>query len=176
MIFTQHPGRLNSELLAFYGDKGHTPSGYTREQVLGWPDRDWEIHHDFIQWIFPTDQASMYNSDAPVLDAATITRWRADHMLLDRLRQSFDRWLKFCGIVCTSEGLAFDRPNPDVWNRQNHNWLRITRVLRSLTLLGLTDEAQSFFALLTTVRTKIDRTTWSYWDGACQAVHPSVHA
>jgi hypothetical protein len=55
-----------------------------------------------------------------------------------------------------------------VWDRQNHNWLRITRVLRSLNLLGLPDDAQAFFPLLTTMRGKIDPTTWQYWERAAR--------
>ena len=127
--------------LAFYGDdEGPNSSGYTLEQVLGWPDEDWELQHDFIQWLFATDEPSMFNADAPVLDAATIALFRADPLLRHRLRRAFGRWLAFCGIACTADGLAFDNPNPRVWGRQNHNWLRITRVLRSLNLLGLPDE------------------------------------
>ena len=84
----------------------------------------------------------------------------------ERLRRAFDRWLAFCGVVRTDNGLAFDNPNLQVWGRQNHNWLRITRVLRSLNLLGLPDEAQAFFALLTTIRSRIDTTTWRYWEQA----------
>ncbi len=167
MTPTESPGHLCQEFLAFYGeDEGRNASGYTLEQVLGWPDEDWELQHDFIQWLFATDEPSMFNPDAPVLDAATIAAFRSDPMLRHRLRKAFDRWLVFCGVARTDDGLAFDNPNPQVWNRQNHNWLRITRVLRSLNLLGLPDEAQMFFALLTTIRGRIDLKTWGYWERA----------
>jgi hypothetical protein len=166
---TERPGHLCPELLAFYGDdEGRNASGYTLQQILDWPDEDWEQQHDFIQFLFPTDEPSMFNADAPVLDAATIAAFRADPMLRHRLRKAFDRWLTFCGIVRTDNGLAFDTPNPQVWGRQNHNWLRITRALRSLDLLGLPDEAQTFFGLLTTIRAKIDPTTWRYWEKAAR--------
>ena len=166
---TERPGHLCPELLAFYGDEeGPNSSGYTLEQVLGWPDEDWEEAHDFVQWAFPTDEPSMFNPDAPVLDEATIARFRADPLLRYRLRRAFDRWLVFCGIIRTDDGLAFDNPNPRVWDRQNHNWLRISRVLRSLNLLGLPGEAQAFFSLLTTVRARIDPTTWGYWTRAAR--------
>jgi hypothetical protein len=170
MTPTERPGHLCRELLAFYGDEeGRTPSGYTLEQVLGWDDEDFEVQHDFIQWLFATDEPSLFNPDAPVLDAATIARFRADPLLRYRLRRAFERWLAFCGIVRTDDGLAFENPNPKVWSRQNHNWLRITRVLRSLHLLGLSDEAQAFFDLLNTIRAKIDPTTWRYWEGAARS-------
>ena len=164
-----HAGRLTAEWLAFYGDDGgRTPSGYTLRQVLEWPDGEWEDRHDFIQWVFPTDEPSMYNSNAPVLDAATVARFRADPLMRQRLRRGFDRWLSFCGVARTADGLAFDNPNPGVWGRANHNWLRITRILRSLNLLGLPDEARAFFALLATVRQQIDPTTWRYWEAAAR--------
>lgn len=166
---TERPGHLCPELLAFYGDdEGPNSSGYTLEQALAWDDEDWESQHDFIQFLFPTDEPSRDNPDAPVLDAATVARFRADPLLRHRLRRSFERWLAFCGIIRTDDGLAFDNPNPRVWGRANHNWLRITRVLRSLNLLGLPDEAQAFFALLTTIRAKIDPTTWGYWERAAR--------
>ena len=169
MTPTEPPGHLCRELVAFYGDAaGRTASGYTLEHVLGWDDEDWELQHDFIQWVFATDEPSMFNADAPVLDAATIARFRADPLLRHRLRRSFDRWLAFCGISRTADGLTFENPNSDVWNRPNHNWLRITRVLRSLNLLGLGDEAQAFLALLTTVRAGIAPTTWAYWERAAR--------
>ncbi len=165
---TERPGHLCPELLAFYGDEGTNSSGYALEQVLGWDDEDWEMQHDFIQWLFPTDEPSMFNPDTPVLDAASIARFRGDPLQRHRLRRSFDRWLAFCGVVHTDDGLTFGNPNPAVWNRQNHHWLRITRVLRSLNLLGLPDEAQAFFSLLTTIRAKIDPTTWRYWERAAR--------
>lgn len=121
-----------------------------------------------MQWLFATDEPSLFNPDAPVLDTATIASFRADPLLRHRLRRAFDRWLAFCGIIRTDDCLVFDNPNPRVWGRQNHNWLRITRVLRSLNLLGLPDEAQAFFALLTTIWAKIDPTTWRYWDQAAR--------
>lgn len=168
MTPTERPGHLCPELLAFYGDDGPNTSGYTLDAILNWPGEDWELQHDFIQWLFPTDEPSLFNPDAPVLDALTFARFRADPLLRHRLRRCLARWLAFCGVARTEDGLAFDNPNPDVWNRPNHNWLRITRVLRSLNLLGLPDEAQAFFTLLTTIRSRIDATTWGYWERAAR--------
>src|SRR5262245_66573677 len=109
---TERPGHLCRELLAFYGDEGVNSSGYTLEQVLAWDDEDWELQHDFIQCLFATDEPSMLNPDAPVLDAATIARFGADPLLRHRLRRSFDRRLMFCGVVRCDHGLAVDYPNP----------------------------------------------------------------
>lgn len=167
VAFYQSAGRLTAELLNFYGDEeGRTSSGYTLEQILDWPDTEWEFHHDFIQWLFPTDQESKFDADSPVLDAGTIARFRSDPLRQNRLRRSFDRWLHFCGVIRTDTVLAFEHRNPVVWNGPNHNWLRITRVLHSLNLLGLKNQAREFFALLVTVRDTIEPTTWRFWEKA----------
>ena len=36
-------------------------------------DEEIEYTHDFIQWLFPTDTPSRYNSEAPVLNQEDIT-------------------------------------------------------------------------------------------------------
>ena len=36
----------------------------------------------------------------------------------------------------------------DIWMHLNHNWLRFTRILKSLTILGLNEEAMAFFRFL----------------------------
>lgn len=170
-VTEQVDGRFGPELLAFYGDEdGPASNGYTRKQLLAWTDADWEREHDFIQWLFPTDHESQFNPDAPVLDQPTVAAFWADALLRHRLCQSFDRWLVFCGVVRAESGLAFNRPRPHIWDRQNHNWWRVTRVLRSLTILGLTDQAVEFFLLLESVRARVDAETWSHWRSAVEPI------
>ncbi|KAF2762434.1 hypothetical protein EJ05DRAFT_471460 [Pseudovirgaria hyperparasitica] len=55
--------------------------------------------------------------------------------------------------------------------RFNHNHLRITRILRSLRVLGLTKEADAFFAALESVqaeRGKFSDTSLKYWRRAVE--------
>ena len=164
-------GVLCQELLAFYGeDGGPAGNGYTRRQLLAWSDADWEREHDFIQWLFPFDYVSRFNPEAPVVDKATAAAFRADPLLRHRLRQSYDRWLDFCGVGRSDTGLVFARPRPHIWDRENHNWWRVTRVLRSLALLGLTDEAVEFFLLLESVRPRVGAETWSHWRAAVEPI------
>ena len=58
-----------------------------------------------------------------------------------------------------------------VWiSRFNHNYLRITRMLKCLTMLGLTAEARAFYRCLEQIyREKGDRIgseTFQYWTSA----------
>lgn len=59
----------------------------------------------------------------------------------------------------------------------NHNWLRITRVLISLNLLGLERESQALFRWLddawTRRRFPIPTNTYQHWKNASAAVTPS---
>jgi hypothetical protein len=62
-----------------------------------------------------------------------------------------------------------------VWAFPNHNWLRITRVLRSLWLLGMKKEALAFFERLETFyasrRFPIGNDTFEFWKKAVRADH-----
>jgi hypothetical protein len=68
---------------------------------------------------------------------------------------------------------SFCRAVPEVWQSFNHNWLRITRILRSLCLLGLPAEAQALYACLADWyqqwRFPIPADTFRYWTEAVQS-------
>src|ERR1700722_9350707 len=125
------------ELISFYLKESPNSDGRLLEEIWQWPDEDWELEHDFIQHLFPLDQPSAFNADAPILDKDIIQAWHKDKLLQHNLRTSYERWLRFCGIERLDGKLRLADPKPNVWGGMNHNWLRITRVLRCLNLLGL---------------------------------------
>jgi hypothetical protein len=143
-----------SRIVDFYGDdEGTTTDGYTLEQIWGWDDDDYELEKNYVQWLFPTPKESRYNPDAPVLGEADIAAFRSDPLLRDRLRRSFVRFLRFLGLAPAGEGRVveagnFERRRPQVWSHFNHNWLRVSRVLTSLAVLGLDGEARALLAWL----------------------------
>lgn len=164
-------GYRAQQLLAFYGEEdGIASNGYSREQLLAWSDEDWEQEHDFIQWLFPLKDASNYNPDAPVLSESAILWFRSDPLLQQRLRQSFQRWLGFCGLGYVENHVVQMKPRPEVWDWPNHNWLRVTRVLKSLTLLGLQNEANDFHRFLYSMKERVGPETWGYWTDALHLV------
>jgi hypothetical protein len=71
-----------------------------------------------------------------------------------------------------AEGPNFTARVPDVWAAPNHNWLRVTRILRSLRLLGLEGEARALYEWLKTLygsrRFPITADTFRYWTEAVQ--------
>lgn len=159
------------KLLTFYRGVGLTDRGYRFHEVLGWPDDQWEQVHDFIQWVFPTLQRSGFHPEAPVLTPEAAKLWESDPTLAGNFGLAFERWLRFIGVGRDArDGFAFGaNPNPGVWEWPNHNWLRMTRVLTCLRLLGRHADATNFGAFLLNVaapRYNIDEETLGYWRGA----------
>lgn len=157
-------------LISFYLKESQNTDGRFLEEIWAWSDDDWEMEHDFIQHLFPLDQPSAFNADAPILDANTIRAWHLDKLLQHNLRTSYKRWLRYCGVERIDGRLELKDFKGNVWGGFNHNWLRITRVLRCLTLLGLADEANEFFDLLMKLRDSgkvaIGHDTFGYWQRA----------
>jgi hypothetical protein len=86
--------------------------------------------------------------------------------------KSFKRILTFLGLSLSDKGEVVEGQNftarvPDAWASPNHNWLRITRILRSLTLLGMEGQAQALYERLDAIyrsrKFPIPANTFSYW-------------
>jgi hypothetical protein len=164
-----------SQLLAFYRGEGTDAEGRSLQELRSWNNDELERVHDFIQWMFPLREPSRFNPDAPLLTAADVAAFRGDAFLRSRLTKSFERILVFLGLSLAENGTIVEGPNfadrvPEIWAAPNHNWLRITRILKSLTALGLESEAQALFArleaLYTECRFPITTDTFRYWSEA----------
>ena len=139
-------------VVAFYSG-GRDTEGRTLEDLWSWSDDRLEGVHDYIQWMFPTVQPSGVNPFAPLVTRQTIQAFATNPPLLDRLRQSLDRMLSFYGLRRVSSSSASDRIeiNPARFAERaanwlqpgNHNHLRLTRIMDSLTTLGLRQEARA---------------------------------
>jgi hypothetical protein len=163
-----------SQLLEFYRGDGLDSEGRSLERILAFSDDQMEVYHDFIQWIFPMREASQFNPRAPVLQVEDIEAFHEEDMLRENLRRSYSRFLEFLGL-CVDEHNSVV-PAADYARKQwrltepNHNWLRITRVLHSLRLLGLDDVARDFHAglmkLVDEGRARVSPDTLAYWRDA----------
>jgi hypothetical protein len=167
-----------SRLIDFYRGTGTDAAGRRLDQILPRDDDALEAVHDFIQWLFPLPEPSQFNPRAPLLSPEDIAAFRQDAALRANLRRSFERILTFLGLRETAEGEVVEGPNfaaraADVWQSPNHNWLRITRILRSLRLLGLEAEAKALYRRLEDFhgrrRFPIGDDTFRYWTGAVRS-------
>jgi hypothetical protein len=171
-----------SRLIDFYRQDATDTEGRRLADIWAWDDEELEIVHDFVQWLFPIPEASDYNPDAPGLTEEDIAAFRSDARLRGNLLRSFERFLNFLGLRLDPdgrvvEGATFAQRVPEVWAHRNHNWLRLTRAIRSLVLLGLEREGHALFAWLEAAslsrKYPIGADTMRYWSRAVQGLVPS---
>lgn len=147
-----------SRILDFYADMRTDDKGRTLADIQGWDDEKLEGCHDQIQWMFPVPERSRFNISAPVLTKDVIEQFRLDPQMKANLRTSFLRMMKFYGFAVQHQNFPVaDNPVKVIapfdfdalWlSPSDHNHLRLTRIIRSLRLLGLENESMALFLCL----------------------------
>lgn len=168
----------DTRLLDFYEGRGADHRGRTLADVRRFPVEWLEHEHDFIQWLFPLRTPSPVNPEAPTLSEHDIAQFRSNDGLKSRLRQSFELMLDFYGLVTKQHEGLITVQRADTFARRaehwltpgNHNFLRITRILKSLTILGQEDLARAYLECLRVIfgdyRGIIGDRTWRFWTSA----------
>jgi len=146
---------------AYLSGHGKDGAGRSLDSVLALPDRQLEHIHDYIQWLFLLPTRSMAQPHSPVLTAEEIAAIRADPAALANLARATERML------------AFYRQTDDWLVPSDHNHLRISRILQSLTILSGPEAARRFYtAIIARVEAsgaRIAPGNRRYWDAAVQA-------
>ena len=150
-------------------------------QILA-KDDDWlERTHDYIQWLFPLEEPSRMVRGSPILFDYNIAQFHNSPSLQKALLRSFARMMSFYGL-CLKEG-ALESGLPLVlkaedyeskrtrWQRVgDHNHLRLTRIMKSLDLLGLSDHARALQSQLRIITKEnpaaFSETTVGFWKSA----------
>ncbi|MDI1327257.1 MAG: opioid growth factor receptor-related protein [Brevundimonas sp.] len=142
-------------ITAFLEGEGRDARGRTLFDVLAMDNAALESHHDFIQWLFPLREPSRAVPDAPVLTDADVETIRESGMAQIALAAATDRMD------------AFYRATHDWLMPNDHNHLRITRIIRSLRLLVGDNEADAFKAAILsrveTTRAPVSARSRGYW-------------
>ncbi|CAE8708459.1 unnamed protein product [Polarella glacialis] len=155
----------HSEVVAFFRGTGTDVECRTLEQILLWEDVLMEVCHDYIQWLFPSDEPSRFNSDAPLLDEELQAIFQEDPEMQRNFRRGLTRFIQFLGLVVEeaneragiesfriAKAAHFEKRVLMCWRGpSNHNWRRMTRVLRCLGLLNMREEQRALFAALEVV-------------------------
>lgn len=168
-------------ILKFY--KGEPlPNGVRLVDVWGWSFDQLEDAHDYIQWVFPLDTPSSANPDAPLLTEETIRAFSWDEVLRDRLQKSLAVMLRFYGLerlalpgdkLVVIRAVTFpERRGVWIWPN-NHNHLRLTRIIRSMRLLGQKKDAYALAQCLDDIcrtegRDIISEETAEHWRQAAR--------
>ncbi|CAL1712705.1 unnamed protein product [Somion occarium] len=104
-----------------------------------------EYKHGFIQWLFPIQEYGM-NSYAQPLQRHEITAMKKDPAIIARVLKSYRLILDFYGMnLDSSDTGRLSRVKPEAkcqeryrnLVRSSHNYLRISRILKCLSELGL---------------------------------------
>jgi hypothetical protein len=133
--------------------------------------------HDYIQWLFPLDEPSRFNPDAPLVTPADRQAFRQEPLTAN-LRRALDRMLAFYGLrldpsdwrpqIVRSAG--WHNRSPQWLQPGNHNLLRLSRIIRSLALLGQAELAQALYAALKKeCEGRVSAVTLGYWKEATDA-------
>ncbi len=149
-------------LVRFYLGMVGDSSGRFLAEIREWNYDRLEYTHDYVQWLFPTRSRSQFNSSAPTLDEEQIRDFRYSERLQAELHASFRQMLDFYGF-CLREGegqMTIERSPGwkarfENWmTPENHNFLRITRIMTSLRTLGLATQVRALLTALELVYEK----------------------
>ncbi|KAM9859678.1 opioid growth factor receptor-like protein 1 isoform 2-T2 [Aulostomus maculatus] len=133
-----------SNLKFYLGERPSVPDGvYIKDFHTSWKGQYdvLECVHTFIQWLFPLEEQGM-NYEARTLTKAEIEEFLKNPVATANLLESYKLMLDFYGIKLSNEATGEVTRAPN-WrarfknlNRNTHNNLRITRILKCLGILG----------------------------------------
>lgn len=150
-----------SDIADFYFQKIPDHAGRYLVDIWAQSDEWLEKTHDYIQWMFPTREPSFVNSKAPLLTDEIVQEFQTDPHLISQVRTSLNRMIRF---------FEMDAENPWWVTKNNHNYLRCTRILHCLRDFGMISELSDFYSNLLTIadnnREVISGLTMGYWEDA----------
>jgi hypothetical protein len=165
-----------SKIVDFYVGSGTDHKLRSWEEIVSQSD-DWlEFEHDFIQWLFPLKETSEFSKSAPILTDEDISVLKTELLFRGRMITSLFVMMSFFGLepkIINNE-LKFEKDKfyfeerSKVWlSPNNHNYMRITRILKSLCLFGFNKYAETFMQYLLDLKKEFDSdismTNIEYW-------------
>jgi len=149
---------MASRIVDFLDGRATHGGGLLINELWAQDDAYLEHRHDFIQWLFPLQEASRAVAGAPVLTVQDVASIRASEAALG-------------GLDCSSRRMMRFYQATDAWlASRDHNHLRITRIIRSLRLLAGDQAANAFrdslIADLSRRGGRVNPTSLDYWRDA----------
>ncbi len=144
-------------------------NGRSIQDILDFNEHELENTHDFIQWIFPTNEKSGYNHNAPLLSGNFKDMFLANTTAQVNFCKTCLHFLNFIGLDCVKLNSAIlnNQRHSSFIDKPKHNLLRITRVLNSLNQIGKENCSKMIFSQLEKVKTdfpdKIPNDSFTIW-------------
>jgi len=130
------------------------------KDIWNFSDEAIEHTHDFIQLLFPLNEKSSAVSNGIYLDSnEAVQSIKANKLATENIVKS-SKWF-----------LLFLARNSHWKRKHDHNYLRVTRIIKSLRLLVSDQEANKFYELFMqlvdeNLKLKINSITLHYWENA----------
>lgn len=139
-------------IINFYLNIEPSVTGYMFEDIIyNWDDDTLEKTHDYIQYLFPLQEKSKYNKKDILLTEDDIKIFKTNKKIRENVREALHRMLFFYGI----SDFVFDGERKHWMTPNNHNHLRLTRIMKFLQLIGMNIDSIKLFILLCNIHTKI---------------------
>lgn len=124
----------NSRIINFYRGAGKDDAGRTFDEVLALSHDQLEQKCDWVQWVFSLPEPSRAHPSSPVATREDLEQFRQSAELQAKVGRALTVTVRFL--------LRGHWLHPD-----DHNHLRITRIIRFLTLTGSHVAAHAVYAL-----------------------------
>ena len=95
------------QIVQLFSGETTTGNGDTLASLRELSDEDLESRHDYIQYMFPSEEASQFNSVAPTVTPDVIEEFRQREDLRNELVLNFQRILTFWDFSMTGELIDF---------------------------------------------------------------------
>lgn len=171
---------MSKDIIGFYKGTATNQKGTSFENIHAMTDNELEEDHFYIQWIFPLPEASKAVPEAPILRQEDINRFRESYELKSNMLKMALKMFDFYGLK-VGEGESkgkivkaddFDEKAQNWLTPRNHNFLRLSRIIRSMKLLGLEGLAKNFHKCLCGIYEENEEIIGSYtkqfWDEAIE--------
>lgn len=133
--------------------------------------------HDYIQWLFPLKEPSLFNRNAPILTDEDILEFKNNDIIKSNIIKALKLLLNFYGYHLDEDNFMLVKKTKysirlKYWMTPgNHNFLRITRILKFLKLMDMENYALLFFNELQSLydneyKNIIGENTYNYWYNA----------
>ena len=156
---------MDNFFINFFQNEINNIDGLKYNDILNYDNKRLEDRHNYIQYLFPLPVKSKYNPDTRVIDQIFINEAIINMKIRKNIIKSFLRMLNFYGYSYSVKPFdIIDKGEYKQWlSRGNHNYLRITRILKFLMLVGMELLAYKFVEQLCKLRDKIDEESFNFW-------------
>jgi len=147
---------MKKDIIGFYKGTITNQKGTGIEDVYAMTYDELEKDHYYIQWIFPLPEKSRAVPDSPILRQSDINEFRNSYELKGKMLKITLKMLDFYGLKIGEGELKgkivkadnFEKRSKEWLTPYNHNFLRLSRIIRSLKIIGSTSDCPSGVTVL----------------------------